>query len=309
MRTYNFVFGTPVVLDGSTININEKVNKSQDNAYQIKDSLQIEFNVKKDNSKDPNKAYVTIYNLPDFIIDYLTTNIDKSLSGLLEAGYDGTNHQIFCGTIEAFEDKWDDKLTTRTTKFIFGDAVQNITKTTTARSYRAGTAVSKVISDLASDLKLPIGRIVNISGTLSSAESFTGNVADNMKKVCARNNLNFSVQDGAIYVDSQGSRFEEQVLLISENTGMIGSPSPNQPYASKVSKAKDDATKEDSGLTVKTILYGGVIPTSTVYLESKQYKGFYKVVSLEHQGSFEGGDWITTMTIVETTGTLVNGGQ
>lgn len=309
MRTYNFVFGTPVTLDGSVVDINNKIDKSQNNAYQIKDSLQIEFNVKKDNSKQPNKAYVTVYNLSDFIVDYLKSNIDKSLAGLLEAGYDGVNYQLFCGSIEHIEDKWDEKNVTRTTKFIFGDAVQNITKTNANRSYRAGTAVSKVITDLVSDLQLPLGRIVNISGTLSSAESFSGNAADNIKKICDRYSANFSVQDGAVYIDQQGKRAEESVLFISENTGLIGVPELKQPYMSKIAKQKANANKEDDGIRIKTMLYGPVIPGSTVYLESKNYTGFYKVVAINHQGSWEGGDWYSELSAVVTTGTLVNRGQ
>lgn len=309
MRSYNFVIGTPVALDGSVVNIQNKIDKSENNAYQIKDSLQIEFQVSKDNSDKPNKAYVTVYNLPDLIVDYLESNLDKSLSGLLEAGYDGVNYQLFCGTIEMIEDKWDEKNITRTTKFIFGDAVQNLTKTNANRSYRAGTSVSKVITDLVSDLQLPLGRVVNVTGTLSSAESFSGNAAQNLKRLCERYNCNFSVQDGAVYIDTKGKRYEEQVLLVSEDTGMIGSPSPKQPSMSKIAKAAADANKEDMGLQVKTMLYGPVIPSSTIYLKSRKYEGFYKVTRVEHNGSFEGGDWNSVLDVVLTTGTLVNGGQ
>ena len=55
MRTYNFIIGKPVRFTGSTINIQESVDKSENNAYQIKDSLQIEFEVVKDNTDKPNK--------------------------------------------------------------------------------------------------------------------------------------------------------------------------------------------------------------------------------------------------------------
>ena len=307
MRTYNFVIGTPVTLDGNVVNIQQKIDKSTNNAYQVKDSLQIEFEIIKDNTDKANKAYVTVYNLSDPIINYLKTNLDQSLAGLIEAGYDGVNYQLFCGSIEYMEDRWDDKLITRSTKFIFGDATQNLNKTKANRAYRVGTPVSKVISDLVQDLQLPLGRVVNVQGTLTASESFSGNVASNLKRICTRYGANFSVTDGAVYIDVQGKRFEEQVLLISEDTGMIGSPSPKQPSMSKVAKAAQDANKEDIGLEVKTMLYGPVIPTSTVYLKSKDYEGFYKCTKIVHNGSYEGGDWCSILTLVETTGTLVGG--
>lgn len=305
MRTYRFVFGTPVALDGTVVNIQQKVDTSKDNAYQIENGLQIEFQVVKDNTEKSNKSYVTIYNLPDFIVDYLKINIDKSLSGLLEAGYDGTNYQLFCGTIEYFEDSWDDKVITRTTKFIFGDASQNLSKCNAARSYRAGTPIITVIKDLAADLQLPIGRIVGISGTLDASVSFSGNTAQNLTNICTRYGANFSVQDGAVYVTKTGKRFEQNILYISPDTGLVGTPSPKQPTKNKKSKEKNDASQEDVGLEVKIRLYGPIIPESTIYLDSLYYKGFYKVVRLEHNGTYEGGDWITKLTVVETTGTLV----
>lgn len=303
MRTYNFIIGKPVRFTGNTINIQESVDKSENNAYQVKDSLQIEFEVVKDNTDKPNKAYVTVYNLPDTIVQYLKDNLDNSLGGILEAGQDGVNVQVFAGSVEYVEDSWDRH--TRKTKFIFGDAKQNLAYAQTNRSYRAGTSANKIISDLVSDMKLPVGRIANVYGSIQSARAFSGKCSDSLSKFCKEFGANFSVQDGASYVTVTGRRFEQFVYEISEETGMIGSPSPKQPYMSKVAKAAQDATKEDVGVEVKTQLIGAIIPESTIYLKSREYQGFYKVVKVTHNGSYEGGDWMSTLQLVETTGTLV----
>lgn len=303
MRTYNFIIGKPIRFTGNTINIQESVDKSENNAYQIKDSLQIEFEVVKDNTDKPNKAYVTVYNLPDTIVQHLKDNLDNSLGGILEAGQDGNNVQVFAGAVEYMEDSWDRH--TRKTKFIFGDAKQNLAYAKTNRSYRAGTSANKIISDLVSDMKLPIGRIANVTGSIQSARSFSGKCSDSLSKFCKEFGANFSVQDGASYVTVTGKCFEQFVYEISEETGMIGSPSPKQPYMSKVAKAAQDATKEDVGLEVKTQLLGAIIPESTIYLKSRYYDGFYKVIKVTHNGSYEGGDWMSTLQLVETTGTLV----
>lgn len=303
MRTYNFIIGKPVRFTGNTVNIQESVDKSENNAYQVRDSLQIEFEVVKDNTDKPNKAYVTVYNLPDTIVQYLKDNLDNSLGGILEAGQDGVNVQVFAGSVEYMEDSWDRH--TRRTKFIFGDAKQNLSYAQTNRSYRAGTSANKIISDLVSDMKLPVGRIANISGSIQSARAFSGKCSDNLSKFCKEFGANFSVQDGASYVTVIGKRFEQFVYEIGEETGMIGSPSPKQPYMSKVAKATQDATKEDVGIEVKTQLLGAIIPESTIYLKSREYQGFYKVVKVTHNGSYEGGDWMSTLQLVETTGTLV----
>lgn len=302
MRTYNLIFGKPVSFTGQNINIQESVDKSETNAYQVKNSLNVEFQVIKDSTEKANKGYVTIYNLSDEILGYLKSNLDQALGVILEAGVDGDNTQIFAGTVEFLDDQWDKH--TRKTKLIFGDATENLSRAQTSRSYRAGTAVSTIIVDLVSDMKLPIGRIGAISGSIQSARTFTGNCSTALSNLCKEFGGNFSVQDGACYVTITGKRFESYVYEISEQTGMIGSPTPKQPRASKKAKKKQDPNQEDAGLQVKCQLLGGIIPQSTIYLKSRDYTGFYKVLRLEHNGTYEGGDWTTTMDLVETNGTL-----
>lgn len=303
MRTYNFIIGKPVRFVGETINIQESVDKSENNAYQIKDSLNIEFQVIKDNTSKANKAYVVVYNLPSTIIQYLRDNLDNSLGGIIEAGQDGNNVQIFAGAIEFMEDSWDKH--TRKTKFIFGDATQNLAQAKTARSYKTGTSANKIIADLVSDMKLPIGRIANVDGSINSSRSFSGKCSDNLTKICNEFGANFSVQDGASYVTITGKRFEQFVYEVSEQTGMVGSPTTKQPRMSKAAKKAADPTKEDTGLKVKTQLLGAIIPESTIYLKSRDYTGFYKVTRVEHNGTYEGDEWVSTLDLVETTGTLV----
>lgn len=302
MRTYSFIIGKSVSFVGETVNIQDSVDRSDANAYKVENSLQIEYKVIKDSSEKANKAYVTVYNLSDEILGYLKSNQDKSIAAILTAGYDGENTQLFAGTIEFIEDIWDRH--TRKTKFIFGDGKENIANAQTARSYRAGTPVSKVVQDLVSDMKLPIGRVANVEGSLGSSKAFVGNCANTLSKLCKEYGANFSVQDGASYVTVTGKRFESYVYEISEETGMIGSPTPKQPKPVKKNKKKQDPNKEDTGLTVKTQLLGGVLPQSTIYLKSRDYTGFYKVLRLEHNGSYEGGEWTTSMDLVETNGTL-----
>lgn len=302
MRTYSFIIGKSVSFVGETVNIQDSVDRSDTNAYKVENSLQIEYKVIKDSSEKANKAYVTVYNLSDEILGYLKSNQDKSIAAILTAGYDGENTQLFAGTIEFIEDVWDRH--TRKTKFIFGDGKENIANAQTARSYRAGTPVSKVVQDLVSDMKLPIGRVANVEGSLGSSKAFVGNCANTLSKLCKEYGANFSVQDGASYVTVTGKRFESYVYEISEETGMIGSPTPKQPKPVKKNKKKQDPNKEDAGLTVKTQLLGGVLPQSTIYLKSRDYTGFYKVLRLEHNGSYEGGEWTTSMDLVETNGTL-----
>ncbi|WBF77559.1 hypothetical protein A73_131 [Escherichia phage A73] len=312
-RTYTLVIGRPVYIGEKPVNIERYAsNSNQGEAYEIKD-LHITFQLKKDNSKEPNKGYVSVFNLSDDVVNYLSINQRESLAVLLKAGYNGDEKLIFSGTIEFVEDTFSEE--TRETKFIFGDGTLNLTTATTSRSYRKGTPVNQVLNDLISDLKLPKGRVVPFStDTLQSSMAFTGNAAQNLENLAKNTGSTFSIQDGAVYWTKEGSRFANVMFEISEEGGMVGTPTLKQPNISKKKKKKDTKetsnkkeknVKEDVGLTVTTLLNGAILPESTVYLNTRYIKGFYKVIELTHRGGYETGDWVTELGLAETRGELI----
>lgn len=319
-RTWRLTIGTPVYIGEKPTNISDYTNQDAKNAYVVSNetgAANIEFEVKKDNSKDPNKGYVTIYNLSDETVSYLDANQRESIAIVLEAGFDGENQTLFSGTVEFVQDKWDGN--TRQTKMILGDATTNIMTAKTARSYKKGTSLDTVLNDLISDLKLPVGKVVRFGNqTLQQSMAFTGNAANNLDRLAKNTGSTFSVQDGAVYWTTQGKRFRNAVFEISAESGMHDSPTPQNPEPAKrrlekkkksKSASKKDPTrsqlKEDAGLVVTTELNGAIIPESTVYLKSLKYTGFYKVVYLTHKGQLEGGDWVTELGLAETRGGIV----
>ncbi|MGL5281415.1 MAG: hypothetical protein ACRC8W_06565 [Plesiomonas shigelloides] len=320
-RTYTLVIGRPVIIGEKPVNIEKFANTSKGDAYEIKD-LHIDFNIKKDNSKEPNKGYVTVFNLSDEVVNYLSVNQRESLAVMLHAGYNGDEKLIFSGTVEYVEDNFPQE--TRETKFILGDGTLNLTTATTARSYRKGTPLNSVLNDLIADLKLPKGRVIDFGNqTLQTSMAFTGTASQNLANLAKNTGSTFSVQDGAVYWTREGSRFNNVMFEISEEGGMVGTPTPKQPSSSKKlirAKAKEKAgekpkapskkqkehdIKEDVGMTVSTLLNGAILPESTVYLNTRYHKGFYKVAELTHRGGYETGEWVTELGLVETRGELI----
>lgn len=312
-RTYTLVIGRPVYIGEKPVNIERYAsNTNQGEAYKITD-LHMTFELKKDNSKEPNKGFVSVFNLSDEVVNYLSINQRESLAVLLYAGYNGDEKLIFSGTIEWVQDTFKDE--TRETKFIFGDGTLNLTTATTARSYRKGTPTNQVLNDLISDLKLPKGRVVDFGNqTIQNSMAFTGSASQNLDNLAKNTGSTFSVQDGAVYWTKEGSRFANVMFEISEDGGMVGVPTLKQPAVSKKKKKKDTKesaktkeknVKEDVGLTVTTLLNGAILPESTVYLNTKYIKGFYKVIELTHRGGYESGDWTTELGLAETRGELI----
>lgn len=323
-RTWRLLFGRPVEHGGkSKTNIPKSVEKkgeSDSGVYEVSSdtgAANIEFDIQKDNTKEPNKGYVTVYNLSDDTVNYLDMHQADALAVMFEAGYDNENQLIFSGTVEFVEDRWEGP--TRKTKFIFGDGTENIIKCQSTRSYQKGTPLNSVLNDLLKDMNLPKGRVVGFGNqTLQYSMAFSGNTAENLRRFARLTNSTFSVQDGALYWTKVGKRFKDSVFEISAESGMHGSPTPKNPEPAKKRKAKAAAKggstskkkkknpREDVGLTVTTCLNGAILPESTIYLKSKQYTGFYKVITVHHKGTIEGGDYTTELGLGETVGGVID---
>ena len=323
-RTYELVIGRPVYIGEKPTNIDKytPTNKGGQ-TYRIvgdgsREDLNIQFEVKKDNSKEPNKGYVTVCNLSDDTVNYLDANQRESLAVMLYAGYNNQNMLIFSGTVEFMENTWDGP--TRKTKFILGDGTLNLTTSRSTRSYKKGTPVDSIVNDLITDLKLPKGRVVPFGKgeVIQHSMAFSGTASQSLDTLARNTNSTFSVQDGAVYWTKVGSRFKDAIAEISEDTGMKGSPVPKNPEPARKRLAKRAGKKtpakphvptsaeirEDAGMEVTSLLNGSILPESSIYLKSKEYTGFYKVIYLTHKGDLT-GDWETVMGVSEVRGKLI----
>ena len=318
LRTYEAVFGKAITINNAG-QFDSIINNTPSNAYRVTD-LHVEFEINKDNTHKSNVGSITFYNLSDEIVNYINQNAGSKLSILFKAGYNGENQTIFQGEVSFFEDEWTDDLNTRKTKLTLKDGETALLTATTARSYKTGTLLNRILDDLTSDLGLPKGRIVpyGSSDKLKFSKSFTGTASDNLKNLAANTGRTFSVQDGSIFYTVQGKALKQTVFELSMDSGLIGIPSvrcmsAKQTYEleKKIDKAKKEQikqklqNKEDIGFVVTCLMNGAIIPETTIYLKSKYNTGFYKVIEVSHKGSYEGGDWTTEMKLAEVQGKLL----
>lgn len=102
--------------------------------------------------------------------------------------------------------------------------------------------------------------------------------------------VNLSIQDNEqINVWSPQIKGNEQILLVSEDTGMIGYPSP---YA--------------GGIEVTVLLNPSIKAGDIIRVKSKRIplcNGDYFVVSVKHQGELRGNMWQTTLKCSYTSST------
>lgn len=277
---------------------------SAGNAYRITE-LNIKFSIVKSNSKKPNDCTLTIYNLSDSVVNYISENISNNVAVSLSAGYGELEDKsvadiknIFRGTVVEILDKWDRE--TRETRLKLKDGAVNITEATSTTTFREGTPALTVITGLVNDLGLPIGSIVTDENVnlkpLVGNVSVMGNSAEILHRFTSERGLKFSVQDGKAYITPKGSSSSKMSAYISPASGLIGSP---EPLSSKQGKSKSKA-EPVNGIKFRCQLDGAIIPESTVYVESRYYNEAFKVTKVTHTGEYEGDEWITEVECSRT---------
>jgi hypothetical protein len=246
--------------------------------------LRVQFKATKTLSKEPNTAEITVTNLSATTRAALPT---KGARLILQAGYGENLEQICLGDARFTESRREgpDWLT----KFQIGDGERGFLHGRVSESFAAGVPVGEVIKTVGKTLKLDTGNLESIAaglpGQYVSGYVASGPASKELDRALKAHGYEWSIQDGQIQVLKPGEATTEEVIELSPDSGLIGSPEMGSP----------DKKSGKSVLKAKSLLQGGIRPGRRVKIVSAQYNGFFKPVKVEHSGDTAGGDWYTTI--------------
>jgi hypothetical protein len=208
----------------------------------------------------------------------------KGIGVKIEAGYHGDNSLIWLGDMRTAESEyiapnWITKLTAGDGEKAWQNARVNV-------SYGPKTPTSTALNAMVKALGLGAGNTAEIianegltnkiypQGTVMS-----GPVATLLTDYCRSADLEWSIVDGAVQFTGRGKALKGRAILVSANTGMLGSP-------------KVDI---DGVLTVKTVLIPDVRPGRLIVVEASQNAGNYRAEQIIYEGESDGTNWGLTL--------------
>ncbi len=269
------------------------------------ETLDIDFHIKKSLRPDPNKAEIKIYNLHEdnrHAIEALnlydpkkkhsrtggnTHGTKKSprapkvgrIRVELEAGYIDTGMALlFRGDLRrAISKRAGEDIVLE----IEGeDGGRTVLSSRIREAVPPGTSLLQVVRALAGALGLGEGNLLEVRAELASriythGTTLYGSAADELKGVLRRAGVAYSIQNGVLHFRKVGPQTVARAVLLDNTSGLVGTP-------------ERDAT----GTVLATSLLNPDISIGGyVQLESKSYKGAYRVLSIEHVGSTSGTEW------------------
>lgn len=307
LRKYKAQFGQPISFYEGVVIPQRPQSPTVDNvsAYLTNPKEGVEltqhnmsFNITK-TKEGASESSITFYNLSDNTRMFLEQYQKKNPLILLEAGYetDNTLPLLFQGEVIDVKDSFSGH--TRVTALTLKSGASNIKEAYSVRSYRAGTSIQTIVRDVIKDMKLPEGTVFfNKDGSdilIDKPVVVNASSMDWVRKFAKQYDLNVWVEDGVANVLPKNfvQKAGEFVHQISTVTGMIGSPT----LANGETGLQERQPANKQTLNVNTILNGTYKIGDKVALTSKYYSGVYEIETITHIGTYEGGEWKSSLQI------------
>lgn len=280
--------------------------------------LRISFSIEKGATKNPNKCTCRIYNMSKATRE-LVQVVGNVL--ILKAGYrqDIGAQTIFTGTITRYltvkeGPDWVTELEMMDGLLEFRDAKVSV-------SFAPGVQVVDVLRNVAGKFNLPVRTLPENLAPIQYPDgfAFVGRVREAMDKVCEYMGLEWSIQNREVQIIQKGGIFKQKAVLLSSDTGMVGSPEQEAKTMTDKAAVKEGITKTQKGVQttfrldkdgnkqerlrvlgyrVKSLLQPTLEPGGYVQIKSIGIDGgFFRIERLVHSGGNYDSEFQTELTL------------
>lgn len=244
------------------------------------EGLRTVFDVTKTDKEWTNTAKISIFNAS---ADTAAQALQRDATVQLRAGYGDTLELLFLGAITRAEVKRE--RVERILEIESGDA-QKARARSVAASLKGQVKVKDALGR--------VGEIMGLAGVDVDAISdqvmetgrgltLQGSAARVLNRLTRLNRLDWTIEDDVLVVVPRGQPTREPAVLLSPETGLVGSPAP-----------------QDKGrLKITSLLNGQLRLRRIVELRSRDHQGYYLVRKVRHQGDSWSGEYTTTVECTE----------
>lgn len=239
------------------------------------DGLQFQFDIEKSSKGNPNKLDLTIMNLGPDNRNAIAAATEKPII-TLEAGYEGLVEQLFRG--DADDVRQERQSHTIMTRFECGDGSKALRQSKINLSFEPGQSAKSIVEQAFEALKglgVAIGEIGDfVDKQFANGFSFSGLTKDLLDQLTDDLGVDWSIQDGVAQALVPGTATQETRILLTPQTGLLGSPTPT-----------------DQGWELPSLLLPGLRPGREIRVESETVTGDFVARRVKMNGDTRGAPW------------------
>lgn len=270
-------------IPGGYVNSHSDFFETLPNGIEI-EKLRVQFKIEKSVDKEPNTCELEITNLAE------GTRADlckKPLIVRIDAGWeeDGGVRHLFGGDLVYGFSKRDG--TDWATVLQLADSSRAFQNARANKSFAPGTSVLVAAREAARSMGVALPRNVEADPELQRAFSagvqLHGSAALELERLLGPYGYSASFQNGRLQILKDDEVFSDRALVISKDTGMLGSPEFGAPE-------KDG---KPPTLTIKSLLYPQITPGGMLSVQSESINGIFRAERVTHTGDSHGEEWQT----------------
>lgn len=242
--------------------------------------LKIDFDFEKTFGDASNKGRLAIYNLsPD-----TRGRLQEGAIVKLFAGYQDDPGLAFRGKVSTFRTEKDGP--NLITELELADGLE-IDEVIINRTFGPDATAEEIFNAMVQDLVKEGTETVNGATEflakfgkqiLNGGFSFSGMMKDGLRNMAGGMGADLDIQDNTIRLLEKGKALNEDAVLLSSTTGLIGIPEE----------------LENGGLRVKSLLNGEIKPGRAIDVRSRFKTGQFIVETAKYKGDTFGNDWSVT---------------
>jgi len=251
-------------------------------------ALDCAFNIEKSLKPEPNTCELSIWNLSaehQAQLEQLSPRVGgQAKVGIpckIEAGYKDGVSLVWLGDLRTAETTYDDP--SWVTKLSSGDGEKAWQHARNHVAYGPRTSIDVALRGIARALGVGEGNLSKVVQNLKVAGSafwpsgkvLSGAASRQLQDMARSADLEVSIQDGALQFINRGQAMAGQAIRLSEETGLIGSPSIDS----------------DGVLTATMLMIPDVRPGAVVVIEAKRVKGNYRIEKATWSGDTSADNW------------------
>jgi hypothetical protein len=283
--------------------VNVVIQSKED--YLVIEGLRITFTVEKSITPNLDKTNIEIYNLSKKLRDRID---DKDKKVYLNAGYEDPNKlmsHIGQGNITLFRHCFEPpNIVTKLTLADGKDVVDTSVSYTGKENESLYDAIKKIVQKAKADIDFRGASIDEIKNKImSTGYSIVGRLKDVMDDLAESADADWSVTDDQLRIITRGLYIPGKIILISEESGMIGIPEKADDVNTKTGKQKKKNQGQRSiapGYIVTTLLNPLFMPGSVVRIKSlkQNIDGEFIIRDVTHRGDTHGHEFFSTLKVL-----------
>lgn len=290
------------------------IGQGGQSGVEITNPMRVTFDINKDDSKNPNRSRIRVFNLSNETRERLRK---PDVRCIFKAGYgeeDGPQ-EVYQGDVTfVFDRKEGPNIIT---EIQLGEGAKAIRDIMVTLSYEKDVNSKKILQDLASKLKMSLNMPNDVPArNWQNGLAYHGAARVALDKVCAATGLSWSVQRGALQIIRSGGNTNRTVYDIATDSGLVGSPERLRKGSQEVITDEDDpkkkaekekqrsrqfvtAEQEEDGWRIRSLLLPTLVPGDRVKVSSISVNGVFTIREHRLVGDTYGSDWISELRIIE----------